>query len=511
MKSRRPVWMACGAVLALTIALTAFVPLSFVAAQNEGGLRLEAVAAYEGRFKYGEWLPVWVSLENSGRDLEAQVRVLVQGRGGATTYAAQVSLPGGSRKRVPVYVLPNNFTRELQVQVVDAQENVVRTQKVQVKGYPNITFLTGLIAPERGAVSLLEGAKAPEPGRPVVLVSVNLDELSERMEAMRALDCLVLNDVDTSSLSLEQRAALEAWVSQGGRLVIGGGAGARRTVSGLPASLLPLVPRGEQEVDVLPGLAQYVDGEPIRVSGPFLLTVGDLEGPGRTLAEQDGVSLIRERALGAGRIAVVALDLAGSPFDAWAGAAHFWQRLVLSDASYARGAPVDVSPREMRSYQMTYALSNLPSLDLPSVRGLSILLSVYILIVGPVNYVVLRWRKQLQWAWITIPLLTLLFSGGTFALGYALRGTDLILNKVVLVTAQREGPARVDTYVGLFSPSRQSYEIEVDGGGLLSPIVQEGDPFGGGNIAPGGEMDFVQGGESCSRNPLTHFRRSRND
>ena len=79
---------------------------------------------------------------------------------------------------------------------------------------------------------------------------------------------------------------------------------------------------------------------------------------------------------------------AGSPLDAWAGAVRFWERLILSEASYTQGMPADTSPREMRSMQMTYALSNLPSLDLPSVRGLSILLSIYILIVGPINYLV---------------------------------------------------------------------------------------------------------------------------
>jgi hypothetical protein len=203
--------------------------------------------------------------------------------------------------------------------------------------------------------------------------------------------------------------------------------------------------------------------------------------------------LIRESSRGKGRVAFVALDLSGSPLDAWGGTRLFWERLLLTGAQYGEGLPVDVSPRQLRSQQMAYALSNLPSLDLPSVRGLSVLLLVYILLVGPINYLVLRWTRRLQWAWVTIPLLTLLFSGGAFALGYALRGTDLILNQVALVTAGRDGTAHVDSYVGLFSPSRQSYELEVEGGGLLSPISQEGDPFRGGNSAPGGEMTFVQG------------------
>lgn len=496
MKVRRPVWIILGSLLAL-VAVT-WAPLPSAAAQGESGLRIEAAAAYGGTFKYGEWLPIWVSLENAGRDREGQVQVRVTGRGGATTYATEVSLPGGARKRLPVYVLPNNYSRQLQVQVVDAQGNVLAGQTVEVKGYPNITFLIGLVAPEQGALALLSGARTPDLNRPLVLASVGLDELPERMEALRAFDALVFNDVDTSSLTMDQRAALEGWVSQGGRLVLGGGAGARRTVAGLPESLLPMLPRGEREVDALPGLAAYADGEAVRVLGPFLVAVGETQ-PGHTLAEQEGMPLIRERSLGTGRVAWLALDPAGTPLDAWAGTVRMWERLLLSDASLPQGTPADVSPREMRSWQMTYALSNLPSLDLPSIRGLSLLLAIYVVLIGPINYLVLRALKRLQWAWLTIPLLTLLFSGGAFALGYALRGTDLIVNKVVLVRAPREGPARLDAYVGLFSPARQSYEIQVDGHGLLSPIAQEGNPFEGGNAANAGEVTFVQGDPSWVR------------
>ena len=199
---RRPLWVVLGSLVAILGAMAAFAPPPLYAAQSESGLRVEAVAAFGGAFKYGEWLPVWVSLENAGRDLEGQIQVLVQGRGGSTTYAVEVSLPGGSRKRVPVYVLPNNYSRELEVQVVDGQGAVQAKQTVQVKGYPNVTFLTGLAAPERGALAAISGAGTPDSGRPVVLVSSVLEELPDRMESLRSFDALVLNDVDSSSLSL---------------------------------------------------------------------------------------------------------------------------------------------------------------------------------------------------------------------------------------------------------------------------------------------------------------------
>jgi len=454
-------------------------------------LKMEARAAFDGYFKYGEWLPVWVYLENGGPDLEAEVRVRVPGNWSTTTFAAPAPLPTGSRKLIPVYVLPNNFSHVLEVELVSGDQ-VLLSQKVPVNPQPNIGYLVGIAAPQRGALSFIVSASLPGLERPKTLIDLSLADLPERPEGLRSFDLLILNDTDTSSVTPEQKMALETWVRQGGRLVIGGGAGARRTTAGLPDTLLPSNPRGEVEVESLSGLADFAGGEPIRVPGPFVVASGD-EAEGHTLAAQDGLPLVRERAVGAGYVDFVALDLAVSPFDAWTGTTMFWERLVAPGAAYPEWIPTDMSARQMKAGQMTYALTRLPSLDLPSIRGLGLLLILYIVLVGPVNYLVLRWLKRLQWAWVSVPLITLLFSVGAFGLGYALRGTDLILNKIALIELGSEGTARVTSYLGLFSPARQSYEIEVNSDGLISPLNPDYNPWGPGEVSSGGEMVFVQG------------------
>jgi hypothetical protein len=483
-----------GVVISILLALLANGRGAY--ASSPSGLVMEAAAAFEGYFKYGEWLPVWVQLENSGPDLEAEVRVRVTGGAGAVTFAAPAPLPTGSRKRIPVYVLPNNFSHQLEVQLV-AGDDVLLSQKVPVKPLANVTYLVGLVTPERGALSLLQGASLPG-NRSKEVIDLSLSELPERLEGLRSFDCLILNDVDTSALKPEQQAAIEAWVSQGGRLVIGGGAGARRTTAGLPDSLLPLVPGSEVEMDVLPGLADFTGGDAVRVPGPFVVATGEVS-EGRTLVAQDGVPLVRARTIGSGWVYFVALDLAASPFDAWTGTTPFWEKLMSPGAAYPAWLPSDMSARQMKSGQMSYALSNLPSLDLPSIRGLGVLLLLYVVLVGPVNYLVLRWKKRLHWAWGTIPLITVAFSAGAFGLGYALRGTDLILNKIAVVALQPDGTANVTSYLGLFSPARQSYEIEVPGNGLLSPLASDYNPWGPGGTNALGEMIFVQGEPSHVR------------
>ena len=35
------------------------------------GLQMKTHVAYAGNFKYGDWLPIWVELENQGADIES--------------------------------------------------------------------------------------------------------------------------------------------------------------------------------------------------------------------------------------------------------------------------------------------------------------------------------------------------------------------------------------------------------------------------------------------------------
>src|SRR5690606_39342700 len=118
--------------------------------------------------------------------------------------------------------------------------------------------------------------------------------------------------------------------------------------------------------------------------------------------------------------------------------------------------PSDVSPRQMRSEQVGYALMNMPSLDLPSLRLLAPLLLVYILVVGPFNYLVLRWQRRLELGWVTIPAITLLFSIAAYRIGYQLRGGDVIINQISTIELRPGNPvgtSSVRSFVGIFSRS----------------------------------------------------------
>lgn len=462
-------------------------------------LEMTAQPGFGGRFKYGEWLPVFVDMANSGPDLLGEIQITVANPTGRLDFALPAELPSGARKRFTLYILPNNFSRSATVEFAAGETRLTRTIKLAV--VPNDRYMVGALLAHVGWLAAVNPPQLTGRRERVDLIQLTLADLPERHQGWRMLNALILNDVDTGGLTPAQRVALSRWVAEGGRLVVGGGSGAGRTLAGLPAELQPVTLANQVEAAALPGLERYT-GKTILVSGPFLVaesqpvahavvlldneTKAEAKLPTPDIsalasASDSTIPLIIELPFGAGYVDFIALDLSQSPFDAWAGATDFAKELLSPGAAWPQYLPMDMAPQQMSDSQIYYALTNLPSLDLPSIRFLGLLLIGYILLVGPVNYFLLRWRDRLAWAWITIPLLTVIFSGLAYGLGFSLRGGDIIINQISIIEMGQAGQAkRADTYAGIFSPYRRSYAVEIDAETLVRPLGQNAyDPWNG--------------------------------
>ncbi len=491
-------------VLSIALGLASTLP---VMAQTPG-VTMTVTPYLGGHVKYGEWLPLRVSLSNTGGDLNAEVRAEVATSSGQATYAAPAPLPAGARKEMVLYILPPTFAQAVDVRLVQGDQVLAKSKGVPVSPHPQNEYVIAAVASDPDAFALLNGLVLPS--RPQTrLIPFSLaggstalaEILPDRFEALRSLDCLILTGVDTSAVTPAQGEALYAWVEGGGRLLIGGGAGARRTLAGLPEGLRPVQPGPVVELADLDALADYA-GAPVQVPGPFPATLpADPSDGGWPVISQDGQPLLVQKPVGDGWVSYLALDPSASPFDAWGVALTFWQKLLEPGAALSNTLPPDIPLRVLEAEQMNYALSNLPALDLPSIRWLALLLGVYILLIGPGNYLLLRRWRRLGWAWLTVPVLTLTFSVGSYGLGHRMRGSEVIVNQISLLPLSSEGGrAAVRSYVGLFSPTRASYDIRVGGEALISPLSY--DPGGGWRgPAPStyGALDVLQGDPALVR------------
>lgn len=477
-----PRLMALTSSLAILALLLLLLPGPASAAD---GPAMTARALLQGHARAGSWFAIAVDLENAGPTVTGELRVTA-GAGSTTAFSTPVELATGSRKEYLLYALPPPFGGNLSVQLVDG-DRVLGSVKVAIALHDQSQLLVGIVSddPARiiGRLDLLPNQRS---GLPPVVVPLTPTDLPERIQAWAPLDRLVWQDVDTASLTTGQLASLEGWVAGGGQLVIVGGSAGADVLSGLPDALLPYRPTGVLDID--PSVLRPVLGELPGGATTMAALAGELSR-GRALATSGDRVVAADEAYGAGTVTLLGFD----PTTSWIAQggtldAQLWRRLLPPRSGGAVGLADDQA--------IVSALATMPSLALPPIAGLLVLLLGYIVLVGPVNYLVLRWLDRREWAWVTVPALIVVFAVGSFGIGGLLRGSNVILNEVSIVRgAPGTDRAVAQSYLGVFSPTRATFQLRVPGDALLAGPMY-GDPFGGSGTS---SLDVVEGDPSSVR------------
>ena len=462
-------------------------------------IRLSAEAAFGGNYRPGNWLPVNVLVANDGSGVTGDV-VVEPAAAGTERYVQRVELPTRSQKALTLYALVPDFTTELKVSFTSGKD-MVSAAPVTVRALKRDQRLIGVVGDDDRAGGNLASALLGAYGSGVETVTVGIDQLPANTYGLNAFSALVFNDASTGRLGGEQRAALSAWVARGGQLVAATGPNWRKTAEGL-ADLLPVQPADSRTVSGLAGLSQLVQGRAGPTAG-FVVATGRLIDGASRLAEQDGQPLVAMRGWGRGAVVYLAFDPGAPALLTWGDAGAFWRRFGLdapllsslqepfaaatTGTSGAPGGGASAVDRILRDF---------PSLGLPPTWLLLLVMLLFVAVVGPVNYLVLRRLDRRELGWLTIPAITLLFAGAIYAVGAGTRGTSVVVNTVSLVRiTPGQRAAEAQSFFGVFTPSRGVRHLTVGSQALLAG-------FGGGGIGQGdlgGDARFVQGGEAAVR------------
>jgi hypothetical protein len=480
---------ASGVVLSVAAVATLLLAVPWVARAaspsptpaTPAGMTMEARALVQGHARTGSWMAVRVDLANDGPPFAGELR-LVGGTQGRTRFAVPVDLPTTSRKTYTIHVQAPAFGSTLEVALV-AGEAVVTRRSVAFALHDAGQLVVGIVAERPGPLVAALGRLRDPSGPQPAVVQLGPADLPDRPEAWSVLDRLVWQDVDAGQLSPEQQAALRTWLAGGGRLAIVGGTGGLGLLAGFADELLPFRPTATIDID--PDAVRNLLGGTVPRGAEPLPALAGTPAPGaRALATSGDRAFVADRPFGSGAVTLTGID----PSTPWLAESTsvdvLWATIVP-----ARGtsrAPLVVGD----DGPVVSLLGTMPALALPSIEGLLLLIFGYILLIGPVNYLVLRRLDRREWAWVTMPLLIVGFTVLAFGIGSALRGTDVIVNQLALVrAAPGTDAAQAQVYLGVFSPTRGSYEIGIPGGALLS-APYSGEGFG----QSGGQgLDVVQG------------------
>jgi hypothetical protein len=447
------------AVLAAAMALLVG-PLPVRAAS---AVEIEAQALVGGRYEVGGWLALSVSLANEG---EPTSGYLVAGTS-LGSVRRFVEMPAGARKVVMLYVQPEAFQRQVTVTYDEPNGRVDATVDVRVLEQSNDQVVvigdgTGALRPQ-----LIGGGEqgAPEP------IALGPSDIPERPEPLGGLSAIVWAG-DSSQLNEGQRRAVERWIGDGGQLVVLGGADwqARTAAFG---ELLPLENLAAID-DVSQASFAGWSGEDAPLESATVSTGDPRDGAMPLVTTDDGEILVSMRSVGAGRVILIGSDLATDEFRAWPGAQRLWSRLLPTNAALEQWFGDQFPVRQEMENSMSGALSTLPALDVPPAELLLLVIVAYILLIGPVSYLVLRRVDRRELAWVTAPLLVVFFTACSYGIGRTMKGGDVLVNEIsVIRTAAEGGSATIDTLAGIVSPDRTTYDLTVEADALIGQLARQ--------------------------------------
>lgn len=448
--------------LAFVICLTsvAYGPL-----RQDNALQLDVKAGFNTYYRDGMWIPLEITITNNARDLRGKVQVHAQNASqeSETLYQTPVTVARNSAKTVFFFVSLSERASEIEVEIVDNNGRILKVQSERIVQLASKDVLYAVVT--ESPVGAVDMTNAPLGRGNSYQANLSLRELPFEADALRALDVLLFFDVDTGELSAEQRTAIHHWVIGGGHLIVHGGPNWQRTTAGL-LEVIPTEPQGTRQFETLTGLGDYLGFPSDSLEQTTIVTANTPKADAEVLLSLEDTPIIVRQTLGLGTVDFVALDPQTEPLRSYSDTDALWHTLLVNGQvrpSWSYGfADWDIANDASRI---------ITGFDLPSVLQLIGFLILYIALIGPINYYVLRWLGRRELAWFTIPVLILAFTLLAYFTGFSLRGNTATVSHLAIVQVFPDSDtARVDGLVGVFSPRRTSYNLEAPDGITLRTL-----------------------------------------
>jgi hypothetical protein len=485
MHARHQRWFQA-AVIALAFALAR---VSSAPAQNQPDVLTikSARVGIGGVSKAGYWTPIWLQLSAGPEGASGILEIVVpDGDNVPVIYAEEapddLNLQPNQDATILRYAKLGCETALIRVQL-RAEGEVVWSHELTSRPTPLAAtreLIVG-IGPDLDLKGALSAIRRPQELALATVQVTSAVDLPDRWWGYEAVDQVVLATSDIrllESVTADQRKALLTWLALGGRLVISMGSGGKELAAeGSP--WVALVPGKLSEVSVLreragleafTGFAIPWEDDSFQRTRPEVTRLAEIDGT--VLVDEIGAGIDRPLAIraahGLGQVVFVGLDLDHPGFAKWAGR----PKLLASVLVAAPGRANDDETEVRRSIthlgyedlvgQLRAALDQFPDVALVSFTTVSVLTALYLLLIGPGDYLLLTWLKiPRHVTWVTFALVAISFAAAACLLGRAAHGQKVRINQVEIVDLDaREGIVRGTAWAHLYSPATARYSLE---------------------------------------------------
>lgn len=256
--------------------------------------------------------------------------------------------------------------------------------------------------------------------------------LPEEAKALEMIDVILFDEIAISDLTKEQQEALYSWVQQGGTVVVGDN-DLGEAAAGIFANQLPLVLSNGHHVLTKGNL------EKLTANGVFSADIqlkdASLKQGSAIISSVENKIVAASTDIGQGKLIQTAFSLGDEPLASMAGYAKLLSTILSFETMNSTSV---YNPSFGNASDWTYYNELFPSFKFSS-GWIITLIIIYIIIIGPVLYFVLKRFDQREKMWLYIPAVSIVCSLAFFIFGAKERIIKPQIQQMAMFEIQNDG------------------------------------------------------------------------
>ncbi|MGE7750013.1 hypothetical protein [Lysinibacillus fusiformis] len=396
-------------------------------AQAAAPLEVKATAGISGKAKYQSVVPLQVTVKNNGADFSGDMAINSSNSyEAASALVVPIDIAAGEEKTFTFYLdgLADNGYSDADL-FAFYEGNIEKGKKIAYKGTkrlqsnfldPTSTFVYTL-TDKSDRLSALLRLSSFVPQNNVEIFNINqLKDYTfpEDEQGLAMANVIVIDEVAIADLAQKQQAALLKWVQDGGTLLLGATDQVDAT-AGVFKDYLPMS-LSQEMTSISAETLTKLSGGGIFTQPISIHTATNHEESLPVLTENN-VVLASKKKIGSGEIIQTAFSLGDQPLASMDGYAALLAKIIdIQSISQQGMMSQGQSPLDQISYELRNINELFPSFEV-SVSYMLIVIILYIIIIGPVLYFVLKKVDKREHAWWIIPVFSIVLSIGLFIVG----------------------------------------------------------------------------------------------
>ncbi len=390
-------------------------------------LEVKATAGVSGKAKYQSVVPLQVTVKNNGADFSGDMAINSSNSyEAASALVVPIDIAAGEEKTFTFYL---DGLADYSYSDTDLfafyEGSIEKGKKIAYKGTkrlqsnfldPSSTFIYTLTDKSDRLSALLRLSTFVAQSNVEVFNINQLKDytLPEDSQGLAMANVIVVDEVAIADLTPKQQEALLKWVQDGGTLLLGA-ADQINATAGVFKEYLPLSLSQEMTAISAEALTRLSGGgiftQPISV-----YSATSSEGSLPVLTENNEV-LAAKKKVGSGEVIQTTFSLGDQPLASMDGYGALLAKVINIQSISQQGMMRQgQSPLDQISYELRNINELFPSFEV-SVSYMLIVIILYILIIGPILYFVLKKADKREHAWWIIPSISVVLSIVLFIVG----------------------------------------------------------------------------------------------